>query len=161
MNFFTKILTITLLMFPMIQIAMQAPENTRLEIENLGFFNEGNHFKIVLEDIETRECYGHITYEIVRPPYAFITFAYILGLQVNRSHRKKQYGSALLKFALEKIRAEKIEKVYLIAEPSDLNDGESEEAMLLRLIKFYERHGAHVTERYSDTSVGMVFDLCT
>lgn len=159
MNIFTKILTIALATFPMIQLATQAPENTRFETKNLGFFNEGDHFKIFLADIETSEYYGDITYEIVRPPYAFIAFAYILGLHVNRSHRNKHYGSALLKLALENIRAEKIEKVYLIAEPSDLNDGESQEAMLPKLIKFYERHGAHVTERYSDTSVGMVFDL--
>jgi GNAT superfamily N-acetyltransferase len=159
MNIITKILTIALVTFATIQSATQAPENTRLKTEILGFFNEGDHFKICIEDIETSECYGEITYEIVRPPHAFIAFAYILRLHVHRSHRNKQYGGTLLKLALEKIRAEKIEKVYGIVEPSDLNDGETQEGMLPKLIKFYESHGAHITERYSDTSVGIVWDL--
>lgn len=168
MNIITKIVTITLLTLPMIQLAMQAPinpntavlapENTRFVTKNSAGFNGADQFEIVLEDIKTQEYYGSITYEIAKPSYTN-SYANILELHVNRNHRNKRYGSALLKLALEKIRSEKIESAHLIAEPSDFDYGECEETMLPKLIRFYERHGGTVIGMYEAVSASMMFDL--
>jgi ribosomal protein S18 acetylase RimI-like enzyme len=141
--------------------AVIAPENTRFVIKNLGAskaFNDANQFEITLENIKTQEYYGSIEFEIAKPSYTN-SYANILELHVNRNHRNKRYGSTLLKLALEKIRAEKIESAHLIAEPSDFDDGECEETMLPKLIRFYERHGGTVIGMYNEVCASMMFDL--
>ena len=71
---------------------------------------------------------------------------YIQSLHITPSKRKQSFGSILLTFALATLTECKCTIVTWLASPFNLREGEDARAMLPKLVAFYQRHGAIVTQ---------------
>lgn len=79
-------------------------------------------------------------------------FGYISHLHIEQEQRSKSYGSILLRFALDMLAEQNAHEIGWIASPFCLRAGEKVEAMLPKLIAFYQRHGATMLSTDGNTA---------
>lgn len=99
-------------------------------------------FKAIISDHCGNE-YGYVMFNYDKTSKA----AHIETLYVRSEFRKKSFGSLLLTFALQTLTECKCTIVTWIASPFNLKEGEDSKLMLPKLIAFYQRHGAVVTQQ--------------
>jgi len=115
------------------------------EIEPYVVINETHHGEQVT-------FYAQLFDQAMEKELGAISFSYnkeflngcIHRLHIEPSERKKSYGSILLTFALETLTECKCAVVNWKASPFNLQQGQTAEAMLPKLIAFYQKHGGQL-----------------
>lgn len=111
-------------------------------------------YSAVIKNSKTNQIYGSLIYQV--QPFDVV---YLRRFVIEPDYRKQEWGSKLLKAVLEKLPSlYGCKKVTIFASPIELKEAETEQEMLPKLIKFYEKHGAKVA-RTEGNGTWMVVDL--
>lgn len=108
----------------------------------------------VIKNKKTNESYGHLIYRLQAAGVAYLRI-----LSIEEAYREKRYGSKLLQAILGKLPSlHNCSKVTVNAIPIELRSGETIQQMLPKLIRFYQKHGAKITQM-GNNGAWMEFDL--
>ncbi len=151
MNLFFDILIALFLTCP---LPNEVSDTLTIEIKKSeSVENETDYYKILIFEQNSCKEKGYIQFSFNNATKQ----AYIEYLHIYKNERRKNYGSILLTFALETLTELQAVKVEWHASPFDLAMGEERDTMLPKLIAFYERHGARMTQFTQTGNAQMVY----
>lgn len=103
---------------------------------------------------KTNQEYGNLIYQVQAAGVV-----YIRRLVIEPEYRQKKYGSKLLKIVLSKLPSlHNCSKVTVYAMPIELRAEETIQQILPKLIGFYQKQGAQITQ-IGNNGTWMEFDL--